>query len=77
MPVVGLTPSRAVIVEDVRDLWSWSSHDRRRYGAAAAYCLVSPPAARRAQAFQRALDLAINTVVRCSAWVWVEVPRKI
>ena len=33
MPVVGLTPSRAVIAEDVRDLQSWSSHGRRRYGA--------------------------------------------
>ena len=26
MPAVGLTPSRAVIAEDVRDLQSWSSH---------------------------------------------------
>ena len=33
MPTVGLTPSRAVIAEDVRDLQSWSSHGRRRYGA--------------------------------------------
>src|SRR6266705_482261 len=33
MPAVGLTPSRAVIAEDVRDLQSWSSHRRRRYGA--------------------------------------------
>ena len=33
MPAVGLTPSRAVIAEDVRDLQSWSSHNRRRYGA--------------------------------------------
>ena len=33
MPAVGLTPSRAVIAEDVRDLQSWSSHGRRRYGA--------------------------------------------
>ena len=32
-PAVGLTPSRAVIAEDVRDLQSWSSHGRRRYGA--------------------------------------------
>src|SRR5215468_4601147 len=33
MAVVGLTPSRAVIAEDVRDLQSWSSHGRRRYDA--------------------------------------------
>jgi hypothetical protein len=33
MPAVGLTPSRAVIAEDVRDLQSWSSHRRRSYGA--------------------------------------------
>ena len=33
MPAVGLTPSRTVVAEDVRDLQSWSSHGRRRYGA--------------------------------------------
>ena len=33
MPLVGLTPSRAVIAEDVRDLQSWSNHGRRRYSA--------------------------------------------
>src|SRR3979490_2736456 len=33
MPAVGLTPRRAVIAENVRDLQSWSSHGRRRYGA--------------------------------------------
>jgi hypothetical protein len=33
MPAVGLAPSRAVIAEDVRDLQTWSSHGRRRYGA--------------------------------------------
>src|ERR1700751_956030 len=30
---VGLTPSRAVIAENIRDLQSWSSHGRWRYGA--------------------------------------------
>jgi hypothetical protein len=30
MAAVGLTPTRAVIAEDVRDLQSWSSHGRRR-----------------------------------------------
>jgi hypothetical protein len=33
MGAVGLTPSGAVIAEDVRDLQTWSSHGRRRYGA--------------------------------------------
>ena len=33
MAAIGLTPSRAVIAEDVRDLQSWSSHGRWRYGA--------------------------------------------
>src|SRR5258708_38851329 len=33
MPTVGLTPSGAVIAEDVRDLHSRSNHGRRRYGA--------------------------------------------
>jgi hypothetical protein len=33
MAAVGLTPSGAVIAEDVRDLQSRSSHGRRRYGA--------------------------------------------
>src|SRR5712675_3126699 len=33
MPAVGLTPSRTMVAENVRDLQSWSSHGRRRYGA--------------------------------------------
>src|SRR3977135_1278243 len=33
MPSVGLTPSRTMVAENVRDLQSWSSHGRRRYGA--------------------------------------------
>src|ERR1700745_3322297 len=32
MAAVGLTPTRAVIAEDVRDLQRWSSHGRRRAG---------------------------------------------
>ena len=31
MATVGLAPSGAVVAEDVRDLQSWSSHNRRRY----------------------------------------------
>ena len=36
------TPSRAVIAEDVRDLQSWLSHGRRRYGAdgSSVFCLA-------------------------------------
>ena len=30
---VGVTPSRAMIAENIRDLQSWSSHGRWRYGA--------------------------------------------
>ena len=33
VPAVGLAPRRTVIAENVRDLQSWSSHSRRRYGA--------------------------------------------
>ena len=33
MRAVGFAPRRAVIAENVRDLQSWSSHGRRRYGA--------------------------------------------
>ena len=33
MSAVGFTPSRTVVAENVRDLQSWSSHGRRRYGA--------------------------------------------
>src|SRR6202022_1840293 len=33
MPAVRFTPSRTVVAENVRDLQSWSSHGRRRYGA--------------------------------------------
>src|SRR5215475_3656162 len=33
MAAVGLTPSGTVIAEDIRDLQSWSNHNRRRYDA--------------------------------------------
>ncbi len=57
MPAVGLTPSRAVIAEDICDLESWSSHGwrarRRRL------LMVSPrrPVARRAQMIEWLLFL--------------------
>src|SRR5215468_6154845 len=52
MGAVGLTPGKAVIAEDVRDLQSWSSHGRRCFAGGA---LLS--AARRAQTLRGALDL--------------------
>ena len=33
VPAVGGAPSGTVVAEDVRDLQSWSNHNRRRYGA--------------------------------------------
>src|SRR5271157_5571663 len=33
MVAVGLAPSGTVVAEDVRDLQSWSNHDRQRYRA--------------------------------------------
>src|SRR5712664_4504527 len=33
MPAVGLTPGGTMVAENVRDLQSWPSHGRRRYGA--------------------------------------------
>src|SRR6516165_3743275 len=57
MPAVGVTPSRTVIAENVRDLQSWSSHGRRRYGAGGSRGgPLRSPAARCAQAVERALD---------------------
>src|SRR5258708_12497372 len=49
MPAVGLAPGRTVIAENVRDLQSWSSHGRRRYGTGGTGSLLSsllppPPA---------------------------------
>src|SRR6516225_9915032 len=52
MGAIGLTPSRAVIAEDVRDLQSWSSHGRRCYGAGLLIVWLRTPAARRVQTLQ-------------------------
>ena len=41
MPAVGLTPSRTVIAENVRDLQSWSSHGRGATASAAPRCVAS------------------------------------
>src|SRR6516225_3294296 len=57
VPAVGLTPSRTVIAENVRDFQSWSSHGRglrrRRLLGVSPHTL----AARPAQAIEWALDL--------------------
>src|ERR1700747_2461641 len=55
MGAVGLSPRRAVIAEDVRDLQSKSNHGRRRYGAGGS--LLFRFARRRRGALQGALDL--------------------
>src|SRR5271169_7202373 len=65
MPAVGLTPSRTVIAENVRDLQSWSSHGRRRYGAGGSLLSRLVRLRRRAQALQRALDLERSDFVHC------------
>ena len=41
MAAVGLAPSGTVVAEDVRDLQSWSNHNRRRYCAGLAPLSVS------------------------------------
>ena len=58
MAAVGLTPSRAVIAEDVRDLQSWSRHGRPRLWRRRRLPVsLRTPAASLVQALQRALDL--------------------
>src|ERR1700704_1364706 len=54
---VGLTPSRTMVAENVRDLQSWSSHGRRLWRRGLLPISPRAPAARRAQAIERALDL--------------------
>jgi hypothetical protein len=61
MGAIGLTPSRAVIAEDVRDLQSWSSHGWRRYGAGgfSRSCLARP----RRGAFRPSSGLSILAII--------------
>ena len=61
MAAVGLTPSGTVIAEDVRDLQSWSNHDRRRYGAGG--FSVSRFARLRRGAFRPASGLSILEII--------------
>src|ERR1700745_725172 len=60
LPAVGLTPSRTVIAENVRDLQSWSSHGRRRYGAGGA---VSRLARLRRGALRSSSGLSILEII--------------
>jgi hypothetical protein len=58
MPAVGLTPSRAVVAEDIRDLQGRSSHGPRRLRRPRLLGVTSrTPAARRFQVIEWALDL--------------------
>ena len=61
MAAVGLAPTGAVIAEDVRDLQSWSSHNRRRYRAGGSSVLRLTCLWRRA--FKRASGLSILVII--------------
>src|ERR1700746_1041394 len=61
MPAVGLTPSRTVIAENVRDLQSWSSHGRRR--SAVAGSSVSRLARLRRGALRPSSGLSILEII--------------
>jgi len=61
VPAIGLTPSRAVIAEDVRDLQSWSNHNRRRYCAGGSS--VSRFARLWCRALRRASGLSILAII--------------
>src|SRR3981189_2867922 len=59
MPAVGLTPGRTVIAENIRDLQSWSSHGRRRYGTGGSGSLLSRPVRPRRGALKPSSGLSI------------------
>ena len=61
MAAIGLPPSRAVIAEDIRDLQSWSSHGRWRYGTGGS--LVSRFARRRRGALSPSSGLSILAII--------------
>src|SRR5262249_42460879 len=61
MAAVGLTPSGTVVAKDVRDLQSWSNHDRRRYGAGG--FSVSRFARLRRGVFRPASGLSILAII--------------
>ena len=61
MAAVGLAPGGTVVAEDVRDLQSWSSHERRRYCAGG--FSVSRFARLRRGAFRPASGLSILEII--------------
>ena len=61
MPAVGLAPSGAVVAEDVRDLQSWWSHNRRRYRAGGSSVVRLARLWRRA--LKRASGLSILAII--------------
>src|SRR6267142_4981798 len=61
MPAVGIAPGRTVIAENVRDFQSWSSHGRRRYGAAGS--ALSRLARRRRGALRSSSGLSILAII--------------
>ena len=67
MAAVGLTPRGTVIAEDVRNLQSWSNHERRRYGAGG--FSVSRFARLRRGAFRPASGLSIVAIIPIATWV--------
>jgi hypothetical protein len=63
MPAVGLAPGRTVIAENVRDLQSWSSHGRRRYGAGGSGSLLSCLVRLRRGALKPSSGLSILAII--------------
>jgi len=63
VPAVGLAPGRTVIAENVRDLQSWSSHGRRRYGAGVSGSLLSRLARLRRGALKPSSGLSILAII--------------
>jgi hypothetical protein len=61
MAAVGLAPSGTVIAEDIRDLQSWPSHNRRRYRAGGSSVLRLTRLWRRA--LKRASGLSILAII--------------
>src|SRR6266478_5269689 len=67
MPAVGLTPSRTVIAENVRDLQSWSSQAGGRSGPGGAS--FSPPARLGRGALRQWRGLSIWEIIRVETGV--------
>src|SRR5258705_10482705 len=63
MPAGGLTPGRTVIAENVRDLQSWSSHGRRRYGTGGSGPLLSCLVRLRRGALKPSSGLSILAII--------------